>query len=120
MTTPEREGRENLPALLPPEPVPLSRDIIKEIAMTGEAKYRVLLRRNADGTERWVDYEYEIEPHDYLWTEGNYGCDCNRHLFFELAGGSEADEDVPCGETLYTAVKAVAPDGAEIPLDDDP
>ena len=38
----------------------------------------------------------------------------------EVAGGSEADEDAPCGETLYTAVKAVAPDGAEIPLDDDP
>ncbi len=39
MTTPEREGRENLPALLPPEPVPLSRDIIKEIVM-GEAAAR--------------------------------------------------------------------------------
>jgi hypothetical protein len=38
---------------------------------------------------------------DYLWSDGNYGCDCNRHLFFERAAGHEPNEDCECGEEAY-------------------
>ena len=38
---------------------------------------------------------------DYMWTEGNYSCDCNRHLFFERAKGRVPRRDRQCGRTLY-------------------
>jgi hypothetical protein len=34
----------------------------------------------------------------FQWTEGNYGCDCNRARFFARAA-EEDDPDVPCGDT---------------------
>lgn len=37
---------------------------------------------------------------DFMWSEGNYGCDCNRALFFALAAGEE-DPDHPCGHDQY-------------------
>ena len=45
------------------------------------------------------DYNWE-----FLWEEGNYSCDCNRHLFFERAAGREPEdgECPPCGEELYS------------------
>ncbi len=36
----------------------------------------------------------------WQWTEGNYGCDCNRGLFWAVAGG-EDDLKVSCGETKF-------------------
>ncbi len=32
---------------------------------------------------------------EYMWTEGNYSCDCNRALFVSRAGGA-IPENVPC------------------------
>ena len=33
----------------------------------------------------------------YLWSDGNFGCDCNRYLFFERAGGKEPEVgDMDC------------------------
>ena len=81
----------------------------------------ILLRNNRTGETRWYDDEMDWSDGSmYLWTEGNYGCDCNRHLFFERAAGIGDDEgeDVGCSEVLYTAVEAVLPTGEVIPLDD--
>jgi hypothetical protein len=36
-----------------------------------------------------------------LFTEGNFGCDCNLHIFFHQAGGEPQPEGVECGEMLY-------------------
>lgn len=34
---------------------------------------------------------------DYIWSEGNYSCDCNRYLFFARANGEERiDEEISC------------------------
>jgi hypothetical protein len=70
-------------------------------------RYKVVITRTADGEQRTYDHG---DPHnvwddvtEYMWTEGNYGCDCNRHLFFHRAAGAEADEDCACGETAYHA-----------------
>lgn len=66
----------------------------------------VEIRCNATGEVR----EYETDdilrdgaddPGDYLWSEGNYGCDCNRAAFFADAGG-EDDIDCSCGEGRYS------------------
>ncbi|CAN5816701.1 hypothetical protein BH20PSE1_BH20PSE1_01400 [soil metagenome] len=84
--------------------------------MTG---YRVLLRNNQTGEERWFQDPLPWEDHtEFMWTEGNYACDCNRHLSFERAGGREpADEEGKCGTERYTALYAEFPDGARVPLD---
>ena len=34
----------------------------------------------------------------FHWTDGNYGCDCNRAMFF--SGDHEAD--VPCGDERFS------------------
>ena len=80
--------------------------------------YKVLLRNNETGEERWVEYNMPWEEHsDFMWTEGNYACDCNRHLFFERSKGQEP-EDAECGEKRYTAVCAELPDGTRMILDE--
>lgn len=49
----------------------------------------------------------------YMWENGSYGCDCNRYLFFERAGGGDpdiSDAVILCGHGKYeVAVKM--PDG---------
>jgi hypothetical protein len=51
-------------------------------------------------TEQIVSYEDESPWHtasEFLWTKGNYSCNCNREIFFNLAAGlpepSDDDED---------------------------
>ncbi|HEX9812083.1 MAG TPA: hypothetical protein VGA88_08365 [Burkholderiales bacterium] len=81
--------------------------------------YKVLLRNNYTSEERWVNYDMPWDGGSvFLWTEGNYGCDCNRHLFFERAFGREPDDDEHvCGDEKYTAVCAELPDGKRHELD---
>lgn len=39
---------------------------------------------------RLYDYgEASGEFSDYIWSEGNYSCDCNRSLFFQRASGKD-------------------------------
>ena len=40
-------------------------------------------------------------PSDYIWSDGSYGCDCNRSIFFNRAGG-DPEGDEPCGEGAYS------------------
>ena len=70
----------------------------------------VTLRRVSDGLERtfsddsvWLDDDGI--PSCYQWTDGNYGCDCNREIFFERAAGVEVlDEgNPPCTHGRYLA-----------------
>lgn len=56
-------------------------------------------------TDTWTGETREAPVHfhipdteeisDYLWSEGNYACDCNRGLFFSGESGE-------CGESRYT------------------
>lgn len=57
-------------------------------------------------TRRFEDYavvqDRDVDhPNVFGWSEGNYACDCNRHLFFARAGGREAEDDQPCGDGVY-------------------
>lgn len=73
--------------------------------------YTAVIRRVSDGAERitvhnipWYD-DYDGGSWFY-WTEGNYGCDCNRYLSFERAGGSDpAIDDAVCGRGAYLVVE---------------
>lgn len=46
------------------------------------------------------EYAWNTEGNDYMWSEGNYSCDCNRALFFARAAG-KPDPDVPCTDDQY-------------------
>jgi hypothetical protein len=47
--------------------------------------------------------------HEFVWSEGNFACDCNRGNFFAKAAGDD-DSDCSCGGGRYR-VKITAPDG---------
>ena len=47
-----------------------------------------------------VQYRFDWETSEYEWTEGNYGCDCNRRLFMARAQGRPEPDPNPCGETI--------------------
>jgi len=60
---------------------------------TGEVREHETHETMMDGAE---------DPGDYIWSDGNYGCDCNRRLFFARAAGEEEDWDSGCSEGLYS------------------
>lgn len=63
---------------------------------------KITIRKNATLESR--SYESDSDKYgsvEYIWGDGNYGCDCNRALFFARAGGEEDPVDIPCGETAF-------------------
>lgn len=83
-----------------------------------------LLKRISDGKVAEYRDEHEWEdPEDavYQWTEGNYGCDCNRQLFFARAAGEEEPrpKDLSCGEEQrFKLLSIVTESGAIIYVGD--
>jgi len=50
------------------------------------------------------DLEWEDEDRSctFLWSEGNYACDCNRSLHFQWAAGlGTRDYETECGDERY-------------------
>ena len=72
------------------------------------------IRRNSDGLTRNWETDFSGE---YLWSEGNYSCDCNRALFFGYAEGGEGDE-CPCGDGGYSVRIIAKHDGQELYRDE--
>lgn len=82
----------------------------------GKIAVTVRLRRETDGVERTYSdggnagraiMTDEIERRGvdgilggirFHWTEGNFGCNCNRSLFFHEAGGEPRDAENPYDE----------------------
>lgn len=78
--------------------------------------YVVAIRDNKTGEVRVTEHGETWDPsYVTLWNDGNYGCDCNRGLFFYGRNGI----DVDCGETRFTCLYAVTSDGERIELDTD-
>jgi len=69
-------------------------------------KLLISIRKNDTGEVR--QYEGDFGPweehSDYIWTDGNYGCDCNRANFFVRAGGGIVHDILaaPCGDGAYS------------------
>lgn len=62
---------------------------------------RVFVRQESDGAVRVLqDGEKWTSTSEYMWSEGNYACDCNRASFF----GHDVDFDSPvsCGECKFS------------------
>lgn len=73
----------------------------------------VHIQNNADGVIRTFRHEWWAEDPDvadYIWSEGNYACNCNRSLFFKRAGGETDPESDPCGHDGYK-IQIVLDDG---------
>ena len=76
--------------------------------MDKEVKVIAMIRKNTTGeireyrTEVWLFDDEEGVPDSYMWSEGNYSCDCNRGLFFARAGREEENWHLPCGNELYS------------------
>lgn len=65
------------------------------------------------GVQRTFTYDEKSEDGLlFMWTEGNYSCDCNRSLFFARAA-KEEEIDIPCGEGGFRLV-ALRADGRSI------
>ena len=84
--------------------------------------YKVAIRNNATGEVR-IQHE-DLDWHDhslFWWTEGNFGCDCNREDEWLRAGGMPEDgipEDNECGHERFSVLYAEFPDGRRITIDD--
>ena len=76
--------------------------------------FQIAIRNNATGEVRLCNWDGEWDyVAEYDWTDGNNGCDCN------LAGNfhSDGEEFVEtCGETAYTPLYALLPNGSRVEL----
>lgn len=72
------------------------------------------LRKESTGEIRPYTYTIPGNPDGtfYLWTEGNYSCDCNRELFWTNHNPNCPN---PCGDERYTLV-GLTLDGVEVDL----
>lgn len=74
------------------------------------------IRRNSDGViavhkDLWDWFDNYQHP-DFIWSDGNFACDCNRSDFFAQALGlEEGTYDDGCGSEKYS-VRVTGPDGA--------
>ena len=86
-----------------------------------QSYYHVALCLNETGEIRMYRNDMAWGEHDHFsWTENNYSCDCNRHLFFLRADGiepGEEDWERDCSDGKYSALYAELPDGTRIELD---
>lgn len=44
--------------------------------------------------------DYSEDDAVWMFTEGNYSCDCNRSLFIRQQYGGDAIPELPCGDTI--------------------
>jgi hypothetical protein len=72
------------------------------------------LFRTTDFFDRNWCYDY-LRGIQYLWTGGNFGCDCNRSRFAQSAGLDCPDLD--CGETEIELLMLTASDEAGREMD---
>lgn len=70
--------------------------------------YTVTLRDTTTGEtrERHMPYEWSA----FWWTDGNFGCDCNRGDVFH----DDSPDVRPCGDTRYELVRVVLDDGRDV------
>ena len=85
-------------------------------------KYKVLIINNETKEERLRDMGdiAWLESSLFWWTEGNFGCDCNRRFEFMRAGNEEiTDEiwDLPCTSGKFSVPYAILEDKTKIQIE---
>lgn len=64
------------------------------------------IRLNSTGETRRFEDERDPKYDDvveFMWSEGNYACDCNRAAFFAEAAG-EIDPHQDCGHAAFSVL----------------
>lgn len=86
--------------------------------------YKAYIRNNATGETRIQTLDLDWRDSSvFWWTDGNFGCDCNRELEFRRAGGeTETDiaavfDNIVCGHTRYSVPKIELQDGTIVEID---
>ena len=46
--------------------------------------------------------DFESEPSEFTWSDGNYACDCNRALFFARANNEPEDWETSCSDGKFS------------------
>jgi len=78
--------------------------------------YTVTMRNNATGEVKDFVQDLPWETHSHFWwTDGNYGCDCNRYLVWN--DYPDEDDDTPCGHTMFTVLHATLQTGEVVKID---
>ncbi len=86
-------------------------------------KYIAVIVNNETGETRQskqkaYDNDIDIESLEYMWGEGNWSCDCNRHLEFERVKKRYYNpDDIDCGDVKYSVPHLIV-DGENIQIDD--
>lgn len=75
----------------------------------------VQIRENASKIIREMPFLFSG---DFIWSDGNFACDCNRALFFARACG-EDDPYQECGMCSYSVRIVAVDDGRELYADED-
>ncbi len=79
--------------------------------------YKVAIKELATGETRICAMTVPWNDHsEWWWTEGNFGCDCNRQATFK---GDEEYIDAECNiaDNKYLVLYAELPDGTRIAID---
>lgn len=80
--------------------------------------YIVAIRKNDTGEIHLYNDLFEYDNEDCMiwqYTEGNFGCDCNRELFWYRADGIETiDNKHTCTDDRYSIVYIERSDGTQI------
>lgn len=75
--------------------------------------YNAVIIDTETGGKRIIQIDFEWnESSEFWWTDGSFGCDCNRGKLFY---GSEYDS--PCGISRFFVERVVLDDGREILID---
>jgi len=82
-------------------------------------KYSVVMTNNLTNETRTIalpdSYEWEDYHCFWMWSEGNWGCDCNRRIVWD--GEYDHDKDYPCTDTIFSISGFILEDGTEIEFD---
>ena len=94
------------------------------IELPKEGTYVAKIIRNSDCEISFYSIKWDWTKNGdrgdlYWWTDGNFGCDCNRYMSFERGKGREPKDDYcKCGYDCYTVPYVILPDGIKIKIDD--
>ena len=82
--------------------------------------YKVTIRKNETQEVRECDMG-DIEWREYSviwWTDGNFGCDCNRERVFEESVNPDCTiDDCHCSDGRFTVPHVTLEDGTVIQID---
>lgn len=92
---------------------PLGSQHKKECVVRWSAEYYFVSILNKETCEvrRYREDSTWNDTNEFIWSEGNFACDCNRHMMFQRANGEEPEWGTPCGKSRYSVLEIELPNG---------